>query len=47
MFWDMQSVLVDFLPKESTVNSKTYIKTLKKLKYFMQRAHPKVLLLAQ
>ena len=38
VFWDSQGViLVDFLLKEETINSKVYIETLRKLKAKIRR----------
>ena len=41
VFWNTRSViLVDFLPKGETINSKVYIETFKKLKAKIRRVRP-------
>ena len=41
VFWDIEEViLVDFMPKGTTINSDVYIDTLRKLKARLRRVRP-------
>ena len=41
VFWDIEGViLVDFMPKGTTINSDAYIDTLRKLKAKLRRVRP-------